>query len=88
MANTDLTLSQNLLLANWLNGVEATPQTNISEEISSNLLFGIPLMVGAPLLFKKPYSVWMERNAHPNLNWRHGIVSVTVMKWKNRRYNT
>ena len=69
MANTDLTLSQNLLLANWLNGVEATPQTNISEEISSNLLFGIPLMVGAPLLFKKPYSVWMERNAHPNLNW-------------------
>lgn len=77
MANTDLTLSQNLLLANWLNGVEATPQTNISEEISSNLLFGIPLMVGAPLLFKKPYSVWMERNAHPNLNWRQAWNSVS-----------
>lgn len=77
MANTDLTLSQNLLLANWLNGVEATPQTNISEEISSNLLFGIPLMVGAPLLFKKPYSVWMERNAHPNLNWTQAWNSVS-----------
>ena len=65
MANTDLTLSQNLLLANWLNGVEATPQTNISEEISSNLLF------------KKPYSVWMERNAHPNLNWTQAWNSVS-----------
>lgn len=34
-------------------------------------------MVGAPLLFKKPYSVWMERNAHPNLNWTQAWNSVS-----------
>ncbi len=81
MTTTDSIQSRNLLLANWVNGVQAqdtAQQPSAIQEFGTNLIFGVPLMVGGPLLFKKPYSVWQERQARPNQTWTQAWNSVTT----------
>lgn len=81
MSATDSIQSRNLLLANWVNGVQVqdtAQQPSAMQEFGTNLIFGVPLMVGGPLLFKKPYSVWQERQARPYQTWTQAWNSVTT----------
>lgn len=80
MTTTDSIQSRNLLLANWVNGVQqdTQPKTSAMEEFSTSFIFGVPLMVGGPLLLKKPYSVWQERQARPNQTWTEAWNSVST----------
>ena len=75
----------NLILANWLYGVQdfKTQNNNVFSEIATTSALGIPLMIGFPAAIKygsKPFQVYKEMKNTPNTNY--------FQAWKNLNNKT
>ena len=81
MAEVNSVPGQNLALANWLYDVQpeqAQHNNSMISDIGTNLAFGLPLMVGGPVLFKygaKPFQAYKEMKNSQGVNY--------FQAWKN-----